>query len=1768
MKKRIISLLTALSILATMALSFPMSASAADNTVSIILPAEYQVVSLMYDETDIYMVSKDNLWGLFSKSGNFITPAKWDYISKFNEYGFSVVYSGKQCGVIDRKGTEILSANWDEISFDAGVIKVCKGNLWGLYKTDGTGIFAPKYEFIEKFDGQYAKVFLNGKYGYINSLGEEIVPTVWEDTTFFSEGYAAVKNSNGYWGFVNEDGNVVIGCAWNGAGAFYKGKAWMINSTGMSGAINSNGSIVIPFIYEPIWGCDYFTGPLYSEGFAAVRKWGFSRYLVLDENGKAISDSIFDNIESFKNGQAKFMQNGIFGLARLSESKTAVIISIAAKYTALSQVHSNPDLFKGIISVNWPQQAEITDKDGKIIVPLGTFNVSDISNGRIMTYYYTQDFANSYGLYDFAGNVIVKPGVYERLSYVTDNILCYQKKYSTVKSNVNSSSSVVSSSVSSTVSSSVSSTVSSSVSSTVSSSASSTVSSSPSSSTSSNPSTGGGNDPYYGICGFINVNGESILSETFDYIEPSADQGFIKVFKNGQYGCLDLNLNTIVEAVWDEIKFAGEGFIAVCKNNKWGFAEIATGRMIDPAYDSVSEFRCGLAWFMKGIRAGAIDTNGVVVIAPEWTANYYDCSGFAGNLFVNGVAAVKKIANGKYCFIDKQGNKVTNYEFQYVNEFNENNLAVFSNGGKYGILKLTSNLEEGYTKVAVNEVKVTPESLMLYEGTTLTVVEQVLPSDATNKEVSFVSNNEAVAVVDAKGHITGISDGITSVTVASKDNPELKQSISITVLSRPTGAMHHLEDRIPIDLWEGQIWLQNFVTEKVQKPIESVTFEDLLGIYAMNMNCYYYEQGFYTHYETVMDQDGNPIPVVLPAIIGEFKNLCGINLNTSNNGNTPPVGLTGALPFEICYLSNLQNLSIAGSDIKSIPKEIVNLENLKLLNLNFNRIDTSNEDFMSMVNELKTRGVEVSCIGQKTPIDSIVPSISEITFNLKESKSVLVNLNITPYSEYSSFSFTTQNMSSVYVYREGNNLRIYYYGWESYGRTGYIIISAYGVEKARIKVILKGNGTLIPNDETGIPDTNLYKALLSEAYKNPDKDVLYSDDLASRNFIQLSRKGISSLKGFDKLALPVVSTIYLDNNQLTKVEGLSKLSNLRTLNLSNNYITDMENLPQYEVNNGIYKELIIRRNNLSSLEAFKNYYYCFLDINRNDIDTQVWQTTISDLQNTRNVNLYYYEQFGDKREVSLNGGTIKIGDIKNVLYYKYPYNINVTFSSSDESVAKVDSNGNVTGISKGTATINAKYDGAQYTNSCTVTVFDPELPFAPDIWTYNNNGVLQVGFGSSMGYAYMQYKFKETDEWIKYNYNIIINENCTIYARYLSYESYSNGSYQGHWSEVAIKQIAIDKIAPKGITFDVEKRGTYANVTIHYPSDTKYDSLYYKLGTQASWINANSWSSNKAISVDVYDKTSVEAYCKDEAGNTSQVYRIDISSFENDKTELINNGSFDDWSSYWNGSYNMGFENGNYYLHTYSYIYQYLNQSTSGTKFKVKFKVKTDDVDNKFSLSFYNSDFSVVGTKEISGIATGEWVSVEEILDFGQNVSPYVFYFNNLNYYSNYYSVQIDDISITNMDISDFKKLTSNYYQVDNMNSSVSNIALNTTVADFKSKLNNNTSTMRVVDANGNECADDKLIGTGMQLKVYEQEGIESTYTAVVYGDVSGDGLVNVLDLLKVKRHLLGLTGLSGANLEASDINHDGVVNVLDCLLVKRFILGTIDINQYNPLAS
>ncbi|MDO4485544.1 MAG: WG repeat-containing protein [Bacillota bacterium] len=237
-----------------------------------------------YDEVRNYCenlaaVKKNNKWGYIDRKGNVVIPIIFDAAMDFSE-GRTFVRKGPyldntifgEWWMLDESGNKIYAfrESFPIRKFNNGRACIAKKNRikkearFVLVDKNGW-VVSRKYESIIEFEEGYAKVNKGGKCGYIDRMGHETIPIIYDDGNYFHEGRAAVKK-DGKWGFINKKGKMVGG-----------------------------------FLFESVHD--------FSEGLAAVKKdnrWGY-----IDKEYKEIVPIIYEDVSDFKDGRAVVKENGL-----------------------------------------------------------------------------------------------------------------------------------------------------------------------------------------------------------------------------------------------------------------------------------------------------------------------------------------------------------------------------------------------------------------------------------------------------------------------------------------------------------------------------------------------------------------------------------------------------------------------------------------------------------------------------------------------------------------------------------------------------------------------------------------------------------------------------------------------------------------------------------------------------------------------------------------------------------------------------------------------------------------------------------------------------------------------------------------------------------------------------------------------------------------------------------------------------------------------------------------------------------------------------------------------------------------------------------------------------------------------------------------------------------------------------------------------------------------------------------------------------------------
>jgi len=246
---------------------------------------------------NVAIINQNSKLGLIDCSGKVLVSPRYDKIAEFDNSTKTAhtMLSGKK-GIIDITGKEILSPIYDEIEdLQEGMVIVAKSNCWGVVEVlSGKLILPIEYQEITKFKNQRARIKRFGKYGYINTSCEVVVPPRYEDlpdeTDYYTSKWTGKIMLDSKIGFMDTKTYQVLippkyEVMWD-----FVDKLAPVMLNGKWGIIDEEGKELISTIYDEI---DYF-----KDGIAKVRinnKWGF-----VDKSGKLVVPLIYDQVNDYK----------------------------------------------------------------------------------------------------------------------------------------------------------------------------------------------------------------------------------------------------------------------------------------------------------------------------------------------------------------------------------------------------------------------------------------------------------------------------------------------------------------------------------------------------------------------------------------------------------------------------------------------------------------------------------------------------------------------------------------------------------------------------------------------------------------------------------------------------------------------------------------------------------------------------------------------------------------------------------------------------------------------------------------------------------------------------------------------------------------------------------------------------------------------------------------------------------------------------------------------------------------------------------------------------------------------------------------------------------------------------------------------------------------------------------------------------------------------------------------------------------------------------
>lgn len=336
--------------------------------------------------TDVNLLFK---WGFVDTTGKMVVPFQYDEVAPFSEglagvgmdSGRKDAYGERIClwGVIDATGKEIVPCKYEIVGrkgrTEANALTTGEESMFGVqathvYKVD-----------IDPFREGLMAVCLDGKCGYIDRTGKEVIPLKYDYAGNFCDGFATVE-LDGQRRYIDKTGKEFM----LDYDRIFKvnENGWLVGKGDTWGMIDKTGREVVPV-------GKYKSMDTFSEGLAAVcrdEKWGY-----IDSMGNEVVPCIYRSAAPFSEGLAavrtdELVEKNKWGTWNVYKGgyidKTGkAVIPLTLEYTELGDFH------EGLAVVDCGDGKGYIDTTGAEVIPCQIHSpCTDEWLGRVVVDYY------------------------------------------------------------------------------------------------------------------------------------------------------------------------------------------------------------------------------------------------------------------------------------------------------------------------------------------------------------------------------------------------------------------------------------------------------------------------------------------------------------------------------------------------------------------------------------------------------------------------------------------------------------------------------------------------------------------------------------------------------------------------------------------------------------------------------------------------------------------------------------------------------------------------------------------------------------------------------------------------------------------------------------------------------------------------------------------------------------------------------------------------------------------------------------------------------------------------------------------------------------------------------------------------------------------------------------------------------------------------------------------------------------------------------------
>lgn len=194
-----------------------LAVTAAALVLALLLPSQETVPT--YDPYAVFhfgLVSAENehlKWGFIDEFGREMIPFEYVEVREFDEYGVAVARKGEEYYMLDTQGMHIGNTAYsfvDTVNCKPGTYIVKKDDKAGIVDSQGKYVLAPEYDDLDGFESGFARVCIDGKWGFMNENYEIVIPCKFDKEYWFGIPECTSAAVNKRWGVIDSKGEWII----------------------------------------------------------------------------------------------------------------------------------------------------------------------------------------------------------------------------------------------------------------------------------------------------------------------------------------------------------------------------------------------------------------------------------------------------------------------------------------------------------------------------------------------------------------------------------------------------------------------------------------------------------------------------------------------------------------------------------------------------------------------------------------------------------------------------------------------------------------------------------------------------------------------------------------------------------------------------------------------------------------------------------------------------------------------------------------------------------------------------------------------------------------------------------------------------------------------------------------------------------------------------------------------------------------------------------------------------------------------------------------------------------------------------------------------------------------------------------------------------------------------------------------------------------------------------------------------------------------------